>query len=739
MLECTDSYKAAIVGDVRRMYIKAILDIVDPDLVYGSAGSSGEAPWSRPEQLHDKTMELDSRDATAEWNRWLLGGDFRLIPDDPQQLTGQIGHVGDVLSDENGVFPVEQYAEQQFSNVSILQACTLFFSQEAVDGIPVDFTVSVRSAGQDIYTRAYTGNREISVSLEGFTVYDPDAVRITVTRWSLPARRMRIAEIIPGLYEEWTEDMLASVDIQMRGNFACLAVPYGICTLQLDNTDRKFEPYSKSGVFQSIEERQAIPIALGVELENGRVEWKQVGVFYQFSGGWRTGNNDLKMKWTLVDIVGLLADRDFVAPATLPKTLAGWLALLVSQLGENFADRWHVDPDYADAAVTANSADDVAGRKCGAILRFACMAAGCWARADAKTGYLTAEPFWSQGNRLDLDNMTEYPTKEDNGDLAVLIFKLYDGEGTIVNISGNATSSSQTLSVDNPFIHTAEQAQTAAKQILSQYGGIKLETTGRGDPASEIGDVDTVWLDASSAVTGRRMEQSLVFSNGVLKNCKSVLLQADGSLLFQNRQVFTASGVFHTGSNTTEVRLILGQGGQGGSPGSSGYVSLGGNLGTSIASGEGEAGLDGHGGKIWSGVVKVNPDTDYAIVIGKGGKASELYGVAGEEGGETTFGVYSSANGQVYTPSYTDIACGSAYGRTGVAVPLAGTGDGGAGGEGGEAGVGYLKRVLRSIQPSDPKADRLYKYELVVVREGGPGKPGIDGADGVCVVYWDKE
>ena len=320
----------------------------------------------------------------------------------------------------------------------------------------------------------------------------------------------------------------------------------------------------------------------------------------------------------------------------------------------------------------------------------------------------------------------------DNDALAALIFKLYDGSGTTDVISGNATSSSKTLTINNPFIHTHEQALTAARQILSQYGGIKLETTGRGDPAGEIGDVDVVWLDKSNAATARRMEQSFSFSGGVLRDCRSVLLQADGSFLFTERQVFVESGVYHTGPSQTEVRLVLSQGGQGGSRGGDGYVARGGNLGNQMVSGEGDPGLDGAGGKVWQGVVQVNPDTDYEIVIGNGGAPSDTFGLPGQEGGHTTFGVYSSANGELYPYGFSDIASGDSYARTGVEKPLPGTGDGGKGGAGGEAGVGYLKEVPRNFGTGT-------KLVLVVHREGGLGKPGAAGAGGVCVVSWEKE
>ena len=708
MLEITDGYRVAIVGDVRRMLIKAVIDISDPDMTFGDVSSSGAALFSKPAQLHDKTMELESRYATLEPNRWVLDGSFRLIPDEPQAISGEVGFVGDVLSGEDGSFANPVWAELTFANVSILQACSVYFSDDAIDGIAEDFSVAVYSGDTAVYAREFTGNTEVSVSLDGFTVYDPTAIRVTVTKWSLPGRRLRIAEIIPGIYEEWTEDILASLDIQMRGSFSCLSTPYGTCTLRMDNLDRRFEPRNKNGVFRSIQERQAIPVAIGCELADGTVEYKQVGVFFQANGGWKTGDNGITMQWDMVDIVGLLAAREFNAPTTLPTTLAGWLAALVGQLGANFTDWYHVDPDYADAEATVNAASDVEGQKCGDILRWVCMATGTWPRADAQTGYLTAEPFWSQGNKLDLDNMVSYPVMKANDDLAVLTFKLFDSAGTVLNISGNATSSSNTLTVSNPFLHTAAQARTAARQILSQYGGIKLETVGRGDPAGEIGDVDTVWLNESSATTGRRMEQRLAFSNGVLRDCKSVLLQADGSFLFEQKQVFTESGTFTGPTGVTTLRLIL--------------VSKGGD-GTAGTDGTWEAagvdGVDGSGGKVWSGTININEGQTYAVTVDD----------------DSTFGAYSSSNGKVYPLGFTDVQSGDSYARTGVGSPLPGSGDGGRKGFGGVKG--HSHEETRKKYTSDGK----YIPVTVTVVDNYPGKgtQGKAGAKGCVVVYWDKE
>ena len=752
MLNVSDGFQTAIIGVSRRMMVRAVVEIVDPDIQYLTSTGSGAAPWAKPEQLHDKTLALAPRYATLEPGRWPLDSTAVLLPDDPATATGQTAHVGDVLCDKDGYFPGKVYAEQPFSNVSILQACSVYFSTDPIDGIPVDFRVSVMSGSAAVYEREFTGNTAHSVSLDGFTVYDPTAIRVYVTRWNIGRRRLRVVEIVPGLFEEWGLNSIVSLDVQMRGNFADLALPYGTANLRIRNTDRRFEPFTRSGIFRSIEERQSIPISMGPVQSDGSVEYAPVGVFFQRSGGWDTGQNDMYIDWQLVDICGLLADRDFVIPDTLPTTLAGWFRCFAEQLGSNFANMWHVDPDYADLPVAVNSAAHLQNRKCGALIRFACMATGTWPRADQKTGKLTAEPLWSQGSKITLRQMYDFPVKKANDQLATLTFKLYDGteNGTLAIISGNSTSSSKNLSIDNPFIHDLGAAQTAARQILSQYGGIKLEALSRGNPASEIGDVDTIWISQSEAKTGRRMEQSFKITNGVLKNNRNVWLQPDGSFLFEERRVLAGSGSFHIPAGVTEIRLLVVGGGQGGMHGEDGDYNR-----------ESAPGADGHGGRIWSGVVNVNPDTDYAYSCGIGGKASVTYGVPGEEGTETVFGVYSSAGGQIYSPSFTDLASGSAYGRPGVQKPASGTGDGGAGGEAGLPGISYRQESYwtqadvdagkhpgaslngQPVPSGTPGSTSIVGqqkgWETVYVSPPTPGKPGVDGADGVIVIYWDKE
>ena len=240
---------------------------------------------------------------------------------------------------------------------------------------------------------------------------------------------------------------------------------------------------------------------------------------------------------------------------------------------------------------------------------------------------------------------------------------------------------------------------------MSTYGGNQLETTGRGNPASEIGDVDTVWLNESQATTGRRMYQTFAFSDGVMQGCQSTLLQADGSFMFENRIIITQSGQWTAQAGVSKLRIILvGKGGDGGN----------GQDGTWDAAGEN--GSDGSGGKVWASTININPQQTFQITIEQ----------------DTVFGQYSSANGQVYEFGYTDIASGDSFARTGVKSPIAGSGDGGAGGKGGVKGNRHSETSYDS--EGNPSGTHT-----VVDNYPGEGMPGVQGATGCVVIYWDKE
>lgn len=730
MIESSEAYLDAIVADARRMYIKAVVDIEDPDMTQGDVtGSEQEPGISRPMQLWDKEFTLNANYASMEPNRWILDGSYILKPDDAAARDWEAGYVGALLSGDGGVFAVPQIVQMDFANVGTLQACSVAFSDRPEDGVAADFTVEVISEGAAYYTKTVEGNTEALVPVTGFRVNHPDTIRVTVTRWSLPGRRMRVVEIVPGVYEVWTGDEMCEFSVKHQGDPSCLTLPYGTARIKMDNLNRRFDPRTKDGIFLMIEDRQGIDLYMGPLLPDGTIEYKHLGMFYQANGGWKNGDNGITMQWDLVDIVGLIAQRTYLQKGSAPTTLKGWLEALAGQLGENFAHRVRVDPEYAALPVSGSPA----GLTCGDILRCVCMATGTWPRADASTGYLTAEPMWNDGNKITLDNLNKYPTMMANEDVAYITINGYTA-------AGNAPSCGNTVEITNPYVR---DKVAAARSMLSFYGGNKIETLGRGDPASEIGDVDVIWLAEGNAASARRVKQKLTISGGVLKNCASTFVRGDGLFLFTNREQFLESGTWTVPDGVWQIRVVLvGRGSDGGDGFDGGWTNYRnqwmGQLTYPSSPGGGDGG-GGAGGKIWEGVLDVNPGQVIEIKTGHGA-------------GNTTLWHESSANGKTYPGGFTDVATGDVYGRSGCGGKP-GSGNGGVGGRGGTPGEWYTRGHWYYddgyVPPGGSFGEGGYgvdvnhrgpghwEHEVVIVSEPTSGTPGGQGATGSAIIYWE--
>jgi hypothetical protein len=122
--------------------------------------------------------------------------------------------------------------------------------------------------------------------------------------------------------------------------------------------------------------------------------------------------------------------------------------------------------------------------------------------------------------------MKTLPVIKGNNDLAALTINVFDGEEESKQLifGGSDTAAENTANVDNPFILTEEAAAAAAQNILAGYGGNQIETNGRGDPSSEIGDLDEISVEKTETTFGRRIKQTINVVNGKI-SCIILLKQ----------------------------------------------------------------------------------------------------------------------------------------------------------------------------------------------------------------------
>ena len=151
MIDRSSAYDQAITARRRRITVRATFDLRDPDAVVSGAASSAQSPYSQIAQVYDEiTDQTDCKLGTLEQDRIQLDGSWALPPDNPDEVKAeQLGWWGGVLSGADGTFASPQpYIELNFTGMSILQAFTLWFSQNSYDGVPESFRVDVYSAAR---------------------------------------------------------------------------------------------------------------------------------------------------------------------------------------------------------------------------------------------------------------------------------------------------------------------------------------------------------------------------------------------------------------------------------------------------------------------------------------------------------------------------------------------------------------------------------------------------------------
>lgn len=724
MIVHTESYDKAVTASSRRMFARAVFDLVDPDAEIDGVSSNSESEISLSDQVVNRGQgSSDQRIATLELDRWLLDGSFEIRPDDPTDREGQVGWESDGLCGVDGAFALPYpYIEMALTNVSILQAVSLEFSDDPLDGYPVDFYVELWSGSSLLETVEVTGNTGNIVVVGDFTVNNPTKIRLTIQKWSVPYRRVRLARFMLGLFETWDSSVIQDIDIYTEVTFSGLKIPYSSCTIRVENKNHRFDPYAPNAIFNSIEERQAIVVDLGLRLEDGSIEWIPGGTYYQQSAGWSL--QDLTVSWELLDIIGMLVKRKFVIPATLPTTLAGWLGAIMSSLGVNFSKKYIVDSNVGALALTA-TADKVAEKTCGEILRFACMATNTWPRQDFETGFLRVGKLERlEGNRITLDNMPRYPEMSANDDIADITFELDSGE---VVFPGNNTDSEVSLSVKNPFVHTEADARKAVVSCLFEYGGRSFSVVSRGNPTSECGDIQSVDTQFLSTISARLYKQQLKLDAGVMRKMPSYLVQSPNDSMYANKVVLTGSGTW-TAPAAGAVKITLIGGGTGGMGGG------GGNMHSEWNSPEDNAGgIGGDGGKVYILETTATEGQVFAYACGTGGSAGAGGSVGndgkpGAEGSDTTFGVYDSANGVRYTVGLMDIQSGAVYAKKGGDYGYLVEGLNGSGGAGGKQG-----KNGKRVTVVNPETGESYTKVKARPQAGTAGQPGKAGC---VIVEW---
>ena len=213
-----------------------------------------------------------------------------------------------------------------------------------------------------------------------------------------------------------------------------------------------------------------------------------------------------------------------------------------------------------------------------------------------------------------------------------------------------------------------------------------------------------------------------------MRSSPSELVQSPNDSMYQNKVILTGSGTW-TAPQAGAIKLTLIGGGNGGMGGGGGNMLWG----DSFDPKDNDGGIGGNGGKVFIIETTTTKNQAYTYACGAAGTggaggAKGKDGAKGTDGGATTFGVFTSANGKIYTSGLMDIQSGAVYAQKGADYAGTITGLEGSGGAGGKQG-----RNGKYAQRKDKETGMWHTYVAARATEGTAGE---NGKPGCVIVEW---
>lgn len=193
-------------------------------------------------------------------------------------------------------------------------------------------------------------------------------------------------------------------------------------------------------------------------------------------------------------------------------------------------------------------------------------------------------------------------------------------------------------------------SELVAERLMAYYGSGKTVETDFIATTQKPGDMVRLIDPFGEETEGFIADMELVVS-AKMKAHSTVIsgfIPAAAGNYYSGADIVTANGTYTVPQGCKgKIRVVLIGGGTGGAAGEAGENGEAGGTTNGAGGAGGAGGTGGAAGKIYVVTLAAAPGETYAVTIGNGGAGAKFGGTAGE-GGATTFGVHSSANG--YTP-----------------------------------------------------------------------------------------
>lgn len=481
---------------VRRVGIRAEIAIIDADAKPNASASSAFAmPLSSPAETIDDIKAEPTAYATLERNAWVLDGSCALM----DSTASGLGWWSSSVSSDDGTFDSECSIVYDFAvdaKTIGLVFTFMYGYQPAVGGMRIRAYDSGGAVVADVVNTEHTAVQTVVFS----AIYRK--LRIDFTKTALPGRRIRFLETDFGLIQRFDEDQIADCEIRYKVDFAAASLPFGECSLTLDNSDRRWNLLNPSGIYQYMEEGQKITVWMPV---NGEDVF--MGAFSFRSVEARDGA--LTAKMTAADVIASLDATEYNGG----RCAAASLSDAVSEVLDRTSIECIYDDGVGDVSVMMSIPQNTTRREAVRLLAQAAMACVYvdrignlrFCRPAAETGNILIPTVTSDGYYLQTTDKYVLAI-DDTPELTPNELYSYDGitisepvglvrlvvndEYADTEITYTVGAGGREMTVRNPCV-ASENGDAAAAWLLSKYARRKqYNVKNRCDPALEL--LDTV-------------------------------------------------------------------------------------------------------------------------------------------------------------------------------------------------------------------------------------------------------
>lgn len=251
------------------------------------------------------------------------------------------------------------------------------------------------------------------------------------------------------------------------------------------------------------------------------------------------------------------------------------------------------------------------------------------------------------------------------------------------------TQSDNTVKVESATLVSLVNATAVAERLAEYYSHNERINYKIATKREIPGDVVKIAHPYGGTVSGC-IESADITVSGKLAAEESVLIDyfppdIGVQEYYDTVEVLTKDGTWTVPENVTSIRVVLIGGGCGGDPGNKGgecteyagnyslthtsltdYTEYQEGYGLYYGGEGGDGGQGGQGGKIMQAALDVSGGDVFNVTIGKGG-TGKVFGANDDShnGGATTFGTFTSADGSPNPYGYVDTINGTVYGGTG--------------------------------------------------------------------------